>query len=619
MKKILIICSFLTVFLIPIKVNAVDTIDYSIAKFTIDAYVNDDGSLYVQERIIQKGSFNGYIRDINYKNDSLPIFNGKLESFKGSDIYNASAINFVAVSDFDVNSNQIIKQFDISNYANNGDYGVYQYTPSNNGISLKMYNPSNYESKGYYITYNLDNVIVVHNDVAELYWNFIGDQFKDTLNNVTINIHLPKADKTKKVWAHGPLDGLVENDTDMTVKATMGRVSAYTPVDIRMTFDKTMITSAKKITNVDALDKILTVEKERADEANRQRAIAKTISTIMGIFIYTWIAGLIYLFIYIYNKYDKERKSTFNNQYNREIIEDYSVGVVDYVMKKQITSNALSACILDMIRKKIIKVEQTDKKNDYILIYDSKNKLPLLEYEEHLITWLIQTVGDGQKVSLRDIKDYGKGNNTNAIAFMEEYKKWQKMIETEANKFNFYEDSLGIKLKAGLYAIIGIVLFVLNIVFTVNNPIGYITLFLAIIFLIYIILFSKRTTIGNEHYAKWKAFKRFLLDFGRFKEKELPEIVLWEKYLVYATILGVADKVEKVMKIKLQEINPNNTNMMYMPLYYHMGVSSTFSHAVSTTMTSAIASSTTSSATGSGGGFSSGGGFGGGGGGGGGF
>ena len=36
-----------------------------------------------------------------------------------------------------------------------------------------------------------------------------------------------------------------------------------------------------------------------------------------------------------------------------------------------------------------------------------------------------------------------------------------------------------------------------------------------------------------------------MLDFGRMDTKDLPEIVLWEKYLAYAVTLGCADKLAK--------------------------------------------------------------------------
>ena len=136
-------------------------------------------------------------------------------------------------------------------------------------------------------------------------------------------------------------------------------------------------------------------------------------------------------------------------------------------------------------------------------------------------------------------------------------------------------------------------------------------------------MIRKRTKKGNEDYVRWKAFKNFLEDFGRFDIKELPEIALWEKYLVYATVFGLADKVEKAMNVKIQEY-PQGTVGVYYPTWVDFHIAHMVSHSINNSFTSnqtaitnsRIASSNRSSGGGFGGGFSSGGGFGGGGGGG---
>lgn len=110
-------------------------------------------------------------------------------------------------------------------------------------------------------------------------------------------------------------------------------------------------------------------------------------------------------------------------------------------------------------------------------------------------------------------------------------------------------------------------------------------------------------------------------------EKELPEVSLWDKYLVYATVLGCADTLSKQMKIRINEIYPDSVDpmmMSYDPFLSHYllysAVSNSLHHSVHTAIASSrssIAASRTSSGGGFGGGASMGGGsFGGGGGGG---
>ena len=144
----------------------------------------------------------------------------------------------------------------------------------------------------------------------------------------------------------------------------------------------------------------------------------------------------------------------------------------------------------------------------------------------------------------------------------------------------------------------------------------------SFISLFYFILYKKRTELGSEAYYKWIGLKNFLNDFGNFEDKELPEITLWEKYLVYAVSLGCAKKLSKAMEIKVKELETASQTIdttlldlsrMHMWLSFNQSLSGTVTSAVSTAQ-SQIASSSNSSSGGFGGGFSGGGGHGGGGG-----
>ena len=172
-----------------------------------------------------------------------------------------------------------------------------------------------------------------------------------------------------------------------------------------------------------------------------------------------------------------------------------------------------------------------------------------------------------------------------------------------------------------IYSIIGIIhLFVYNHFINDAFLIYLIVIIVAIILLIYTVIAKKRTEKGALAYKKWESFKRFLKDFGSMDEKSLPEIILWEKYLVYAVVLGCADKLSKTMKIKLENMNVDYTFSFDPIIFTHLSI---INHAVSSSIHSARTynssggSSNWSSGSGGGGGFSSGGGFGGGGGGGG--
>ena len=106
--------------------------------------------------------------------------------------------------------------------------------------------------------------------------------------------------------------------------------------------------------------------------------------------------------------------------------------------------------------------------------------------------------------------------------------------------------------------------------------------------------------------VKLKGLKNFLEEFSRIDDKEAIEVNLWEYYLIFATILGIADKVAKQFKKLYPEIIENNE-------YGYTYNDFIFINAISyNSMSSAISSkSRAESYSSGGGGFSSGGGGGG--------
>ena len=242
---------------------------------------------------------------------------------------------------------------------------------------------------------------------------------------------------------------------------------------------------------------------------------------------------------------------------------------------------------------------------------------------------IFDNIGNKEYVLLSQIKKYAKEVHGTTSEFLTSFTTWQNKVTSESIKNNFYKSNTKIKVLGVLFSLVGYLVFYVMGRFNGFNLFSIIIFICALVFMIYVLIFNKRTKRGAEDYQKWKAFKRFLEDFGRFDEKELPEIVLWERYLVYANIFGIADKVGKTMKIKFNEINTNNQYsngdllfdyMMWNNLNY--SINNTVRSSVSTARTmvnEAIAKSSSSSGGGFGGGFSSGGGFGGGGGGGRGF
>jgi uncharacterized membrane protein len=131
---------------------------------------------------------------------------------------------------------------------------------------------------------------------------------------------------------------------------------------------------------------------------------------------------------------------------------------------------------------------------------------------------------------------------------------------------------------------------------------------------------KRRSNEAAELFAQYGALKRYMKDFGRMQEKPPDAVVLWEQFLVYAVVFGIADQVVKDMQLRIPEVvqDPAFGRMYWLMFPMHGGgfADSPFSQmSESFTQSLAVATSSSSSGSGGGGGFSGGGGGGGGGGG----
>lgn len=679
MKKIYLVFIFLICLFLPFTIRAYEE---GISNYYIDMTVKSNGNLHVKELIILNGEFNGFERIINYKNNRLSSFDGSLSSFNGSDIYNGTGLNLISIKNLDINGT---RNFDLINNngdefkqvtsASTGDYGKYILTTRSNGETYRIYNPSKGRERGFYIEYELINMGIVHNDISEVGINLF-DELTEYVDVLEMKIHIPGNKELLRGWAHGPLTGEITLEGTDLIKVFASKINPNNPIDVRFAFDKNILNESKKFSNVEALNKIIEVETVKANEANSQREQARkeleleatnavnlaiqqptrdnyNIATtkisylpnsevktnlqnqlnevlkiveekeykermIIYILFGVWTLGLIFLVIHFYKKYDKEHQSEFNGPYYRDFPANYGPEVLGYLINKKIGPNDLSASILNLVNKKVINVEKIEgKKEDYLF---TKNNITedLTIAEKKVIALFFQGVDE---VKLSIFKERAKSIYS---VFISDYDDWKLQATAISRAEDFYEKN-NKKVWGALYSILGCFIGFYFIKPHLNILFNVLIILTGIISFVYFVNINKRTIKGNNDYHKWMGLKRFLKDFSTFDEKTLPEITLWEKYLVYAIPLGCAKKLSKAMQIKVSELNYTDTNVDMFDIAYMMHLNNTINRTVISSVQAAYnekarveaANSRSSSGGGFGGGFSSGGGsFGGGGGGG---
>ena len=77
------------------------------------------------------------------------------------------------------------------------------------------------------------------------------------------------------------------------------------------------------------------------------------------------------------------------------------------------------------------------------------------------------------------------------------------------------------------------------------------------------------TQYGANEQSKWYGLYNFLNSDTLINEKDVYDLPLWEKYLIYATAFGISEKVIKAIKIHAIELNIDNSPILNHNFYIH--------------------------------------------------
>ena len=496
------------------------------------------------------------------------------------------------------------------------------------------------DKRKYKIEYKVNDAIAKYSDYAELYWQFIGEDFEIPARDVSGTIYLPENAKKQediKVWGH--VESLNGEIYATGLNKIEFRLEGFNPgryVEIRTLFPTNMISSSTRGSNREILEDVIEEETVWANEANQRRENRERMNLIILISIIgiTLIISIIVLKKYLkYRKIAKELPDKY--KISQEIIyyrdiprEDATPAEAEYVIKESKTifnedeiGKIFSATLLDLSLKKIIEfeVDKNKKDKDAVTIKILKDKAPELENEKdekEIFEFLKNAAMPDKEINIKELLKYIKRSTSKVIKLKNNIDKNtkesvidKKLIDkNELVKYSKYTGSTVSYMMLTIFTII--IGAYLTFMFNIYVLIGFVPLLLISSLTCAKIgkvanKLNVYTQKGIDESQMWKGLKKYMEEFSMLDKREVPELVIWEKFLVYATVFGIADKVLKQLKIVYPNIDEtlNINTYTYMYLMMNTNFSSSFSSAVSTSI-----SSTYSSVTGGGGGFSGGGG-----------
>ena len=103
-----------------------------------------------------------------------------------------------------------------------------------------------------------------------------------------------------------------------------------------------------------------------------------------------------------------------------------------------------------------------------------------------------------------------------------------------------------------LLAVIGMPMAILGAIMFVLGSGGFFSLALlasGVVLLLGTPKLPKLNEKGEAEYFKAVGLKNYMLDFSNLKEYDIPQLVLWEEYLVYATMMNISKEVLDNLKL----------------------------------------------------------------------
>lgn len=334
--------------------------NYKIKEFDIVANVDKSGDMRVTEETEYRfnGKYNGITITLPEKVSKDYYGNMTKNSINSSifkdELYNNEGIEDVSI--YVVRNGQREKLSEVGS-ARLGQDGIYTVSRDSNGyITYKIYEPSKNENKTFVIEYTLKNVALKHNDVAEVFWNFVGGNVECKIENLNISLSLSSGN-LEDVYIHGNESGKIEDLNKNLVKVNYKQVGKREFVGVRAVFPTSSIVNSKKLSNQSGASII----KEQEDGYKEKSNIRITLNVVTIIIT----SGLLFYWLYLLIRYEKDilyKPSDFDEI---SMLEKYNPIISACIAQnRDMHPRDILAALIDLVNREVLTLKSYKKINE---------------------------------------------------------------------------------------------------------------------------------------------------------------------------------------------------------------------------------------------------------------
>ena len=373
-----------------------------------------------------------------------------------------------------------------------------------------------YGNHTYNISYRISNVVVSYDDYDAFHFQVVPEGVAPKKASVTIIAPQSLSEDNSRIWGFG-FDGEIGYDEGVVVAKSNKRLGEYNSVIELLRFDKGIFTP--QVSRRGSFDAVLERAMEGADFSEKEDFFGKAFSILVSAMMILGFIVFPFLAIMTSAKRVKRRKRKklfglkdedvpWNRDvpFDADLIESYTVA--DDLGFGDQSGNIASAIITRMIYKNVLWA-QKDADGNVLMGFNCGEELTGDEWPDtakRLYRLLYTASGEDHILQPNEFSNWAGMNK-------QQFYNWSNDIGSDGRK----------RLDASSFASRSIW----------GSALQY-------------------TEKGKEEAKKLYGFRRFLQEFTLIGERSTPEASLWQEYMVFAALFGIADKVAK----ELQEINP---------------------------------------------------------------
>ncbi len=487
-----------------------------IKSISMDIYVDNNGNAHIKET---------WVADLNSGTEGYkPYYNlgtSEIKDFK----VKLGDREFITISYWNVDAS-----------FNNKSYkaGIHKIE---DGYEL-CFGISKYGLNTYELNYTITNFVVGLNDSDMIYWTLVPHNLSDKPESVHIKIYSDfKYEDTLDVWGYGNYGGLAYVHDGYIEMDSEGELETYEYMTILVKYPKDTFNTNTKIDkefnyyyemaedgaehyiepddNIDEDDDIIDVDDDIPEEDEEDIKESKSVSNIfrlLVVIIFLAFPILVAIILLSLNKgvfygtkklkFSKEIKKVKDAPYfrdipcNKNIFEAYWIACQFGLVNSK--NDFLGAVLLKWIKDKNIEKVVKDK---YVLKFNNKKNLTDVEIE---------------------LYDMMEESSIDGILEKNEFVKWcRKHSSMILNWFNKIIDEQTMNYVSS------------GLIYEEKA------------------LFNKKYLVNSamkEYALQMSGLKKFLNDFSNIKDRKSIEVMLWQEYLMYAQIFGIAKEVAREFK-----------------------------------------------------------------------